>query len=651
MKIWAIAAALLLSQLPPRGPLPPPPGQSTPQADQPPREGTGLILGRVVEAGSGRPIGSAAVTLAGAGLAAADGGTRALSDSEGFFVFRRLPAGSFFINTTKPGFLAGAYGRRRPDGTAHQLTLAEGQRLGDVTILMWRAAAISGVIVDESGEPICGVNVRAYSRTFVGGRPRLRMAGNGTTDDRGVYRIWTLAPGEYIIGVESTTAAVPLDVARAYQAGFESSDPARLALSREVSLAGAMLAGYSGVRAGDMLVSGRAALGGWMPNTGGPFVYPTTFYPAAMGAAQARTIAVASGEDRGGVDIQLRPVPAVRVSGIATTPDGPAKNVAVRLTAAGAEVMAADLDVATTITDASGAFTFLGVPAGQYTVSMLQQPPPPPRAATGTGTMIQVGNMTIGTSFGTGPIALQIPDGPTYFETIPLSVGAKDVSNVSLALRPAGRVTGRVEFDGAAPRPSAENLQRIRIVLEPARSTTTANRVIQGGVDADGQLKTPGVPAGRYYLRVLGVAAPWTFKSAIYQGRDVADSPIDATGGDIAGVVLTFTDAASELSGSVTTDGRPDPDATVLLFPTDVESWIDTGAMPRRLRAVRTTSTGTFSTRGLPAGNYYAVAVPDEFAADWQDPKYLESLVAAASQVRMDDGQNKTLTLRTTRPR
>ena len=72
---------------------------------------------------------------------------------------------------------------------------------------------------------------------------------------------------------------------------------------------------------------------------------------------------------------------------------------------------------------------------------------------------------------------------------------------------------------------------------------------------------------------------------------------------------------------------------------------------PRRLRAVRTSPTGTYSARGIPAGDYYAVAEPEELAADWQDPKLLESYVAAATQVRIEDGQKKAQALRTIRAR
>ena len=635
--LFALAVLLLTAQTQP------------PPADTPPREGTGLILGRVVDGASGQPISGVTVSLGGSPTLPSGAfpieptAPRTLTAGDGYFVFRGVRPGSYSISANKGGFLPGAFGRRRPDGLAQLLVLTDGQRVGDITIPMWRVAAVSGVVVDEAGEPIPGVNVRAYRRAFIGGRARLRQAGGANTDDRGAYRIWSLSPGDYIIGVESATVSVPTEVMTAFRSASDGDDPARRGLAREMATVGAMIGGYTNVSAGNIVVSGRAGSGGALMGDG-QFAYPTTFYPAATVAAQARAITVASGEDRSGIDIPLRPIPAVRVSGIATTPEGPAKYTAVRLVAAGAELLATDLDTVATITDASGAFTFVGVPAGQYTVTMLQEPPPPLRRPSGTGTMVQMGGATVGTSFSTsGPEPL--PDGPTYFESMPLAVGVKDVTNVALTLKAAGRISGRVEFEGSAQRPADDALQRFSVWVDPASGAPA--RMNRGVVDKDGTFRTAGVAPGRYYLRVGGTVPPWTLKSATYQGRDVADTPIDISGGNVAGVVLTFTDSPAELSGSVTADGRPDTTATVVMFPTDVESWIDTGTSARRIRVARATSAGTFSIRSVPAGNYYVVAMPDDAAGDWQDPKVLESYVPAATQVRIEDGEKKTVTLRT----
>ena len=72
---------------------------------------------------------------------------------------------------------------------------------------------------------------------------------------------------------------------------------------------------------------------------------------------------------------------------------------------------------------------------------------------------------------------------------------------------------------------------------------------------------------------------------------------------------------------------------------------------PRRVRAARSTPTGTYRATALPAGDYYVTAVPDEFVSEWQDPKVLEALAAQAQTVHLADGERKTVDLRTTTPR
>jgi hypothetical protein len=140
----------------------------------------------------------------------------------------------------------------------------------------------------------------------------------------------------------------------------------------------------------------------------------------------------------------------------------------------------------------------------------------------------------------------------------------------------------------------------------------------------------------------------WTVESAMYQGRDIADVPIDVSGGDIAGIVVTLTDRPAEIVGTVRNATGADVDASVLVFPTEPALW--TGTLnPRRMRSVRASKTGSYSVKGLPPGSYYVIAVPDEEASDWTDPRSLENLSRAATLVDVDKGSNKTQDLRTVR--
>src|SRR6476619_4209527 len=78
---------------------------------------SGLIVGQVVDAGSGRPVAGAIVTILGSGGARSPADTvSVLSTSDGRFFFRDLPPGTFAITATKMGYVDGASGRRRPLG-------------------------------------------------------------------------------------------------------------------------------------------------------------------------------------------------------------------------------------------------------------------------------------------------------------------------------------------------------------------------------------------------------------------------------------------------------------------------------------------------------------------------------------------------------
>ncbi len=181
------------------------PPQITPTP--PPLVTTGLIVGRVVDATTGKPVAGALVALNGGpgrgapppGVAAGvrAGGPppqlpRILTDSDGRFAFRNLTRGTYFLTATKAGYAQGAYGRSRPDGAPRSLLLDDNERMNDVAIRIFKYAAITGRITDETGEPIVGAQVRAYRRGLVSGQRRFGESGSANTDDRGVYRIYNL---------------------------------------------------------------------------------------------------------------------------------------------------------------------------------------------------------------------------------------------------------------------------------------------------------------------------------------------------------------------------------------------------------------------------------------------------------------------------
>jgi hypothetical protein len=489
------------------------------------------------------------------------------------------------------------------------------------------------------------VEVRAFQRRYVAGRPRLTSSADATTDDRGAYRISGLTPGDYVVAFVARQTAIPSAVAEAMRMPRPPNDAEAQAMTRERFAVGWTAGPASSIQAGSLVR--QIDNNGPVPpiaEAGPVFVYPTQFYPAATAASRAKPVALASGQAREGVDFSLLPVRAVSVSGSVIGPEGPEPHIAVRLIPSG-EDFQTELDAAATMTSASGEFTLLGVPAGDYILKILRVPrgaqPQPPAM-----TQIQVGTSMVMTSSSAATGPLPVPDDPTLFASAPISVGDTDVAGVVVPLRRGARLTGRIEFDGTRERPEPAALPRIPIVAERADAATSGSpftSVPPGHADESGAFKTYGLPPGRYFIRAGGAPPGWTLKSVTSEGRDVSETPIELGAADVANVVVTFTDRPATLEGIArSAEGNADPAALVVVFPSDLAAWSDYGVNPRRLRSVRAGRDGAYSFTGLPPGEYQVAAIHEERHGNWQDPQVLEELSRTAVHVRVTEGDSTT---------
>jgi hypothetical protein len=308
--------------------------------------------------------------------------------------------------------------------------------------------------------------------------------------------------------------------------------------------------------------------------------------------------------------------------------------------------LASPIDTLASFSDGQGRFNFNGVPPGQYILRATRMP----RMAMGpmeTTTIQQGGNVMVFRSGAAMPSA-PLPTDPTLWAEMTVSVGARDLSELTIGLRPGVKVAGMVQFSGSAERPAADRLPSIALNLEPAESRPGLSGA-RGRVDPSGTFSTMGVPPGKYFIRVIGAPQGWNFQSAMVNGRDASVVPIDIEGNDFGGVMITFTDRPSEFAGDVSVDNGSPESATVLVFPTDTSAWVGYGTASRRFSSTRVGKDGKFAIRNLPAGDYFAVAIPDRLATDWQNPKFLESLTAEAVRVRVRDGDKVTQMLKVSR--
>jgi hypothetical protein len=167
------------------------------QEKKPKREG--VISGRVI-ADDGQPMGGAQVTAVGAGKSPLTiAGQTTNCDADGNFKVTGLSHGVYSIVAWAPGYVPVQDQSRK-------------YRIGEsVIIRMARGGVITGRVTDEFGEPMVGVRVAADRVRDSEGKPGAgaatmnEMYSSWSTDDRGVYRVYGLEAGAYVVGVNVAT--------------------------------------------------------------------------------------------------------------------------------------------------------------------------------------------------------------------------------------------------------------------------------------------------------------------------------------------------------------------------------------------------------------------------------------------------------------
>ena len=127
-----------------------------------------------------------------------------VTDDAGRFVFASLAAGNYSLVATKPGYVSATYGAKRPGrGTGVPIAVLEGQRVTDISLKMLHGGVITGTVRSVTGQPVPNLGVQVYQVDSFGGARHLSMAapGNTVTDDRGIYRAFGLAPGDYVVQI------------------------------------------------------------------------------------------------------------------------------------------------------------------------------------------------------------------------------------------------------------------------------------------------------------------------------------------------------------------------------------------------------------------------------------------------------------------
>lgn len=657
-------------------------GQQQPPAQ--PVVASGAISGVVVDSVTQKPIAGAVVQLSGApvnvttnqnvpppGTVAittdANGnrttiaappepfrGQRLLTDEQGRFVFTNLPGNmSFALTAARYGYFDAAHGRPGVPGAAgnaRRIVLADGQWFRDARIEMVRPSAINGRVTDETGDPVVGVVVKSYAEVFVGGSRQVAAGPAVPTDDRGIYRIANLTPGRFVIAVPSVQHAVPAAMTTAELAG---QTPQAAAAAGPPSRRNPSFSSSDGEY--------RTILGENAPSpataaNGAPQVYPTTFHPSTRSLAEATSVQLRPGDDRQAIDIQLTPSQVFKISGRIDGPSDAFSGLSLRLMGAGLESLGRGSETATALVSGDGSFTFLNVPNGAYTIignrSIIEYQYSPSAtttvADTGNAPGVHFISMSM-TNADPGAVSSLMLARSTaqgnvkYQARQAVSVSGRDVANLLVPVQAGVTLRGTIVVEASGPQvPTLMTSVRAEAANgDPSLGQPNFSRSRQASA-GDEEFVLEGLLPGAYVVR-----GPANIKSITWNGRDYLDAPFDTTSGrDITGVVITLTDKVTTLSGAVRDRaGQPAANTAVIVFPADRARWSNYGLQPARIKSSAGSTSGNYSIRGLPAGDYLIVAVDDNLAGRWKEPAFLEAAARTATRLTLNWGDAQKLDL------
>lgn len=168
------------------------------------QKSSGSISGRIVS-DDGQPLPSARITLIGSGGSSNSMQARAMitPDEEGNFRIDGLDPRTYKIYAYAPGYVA-VDQENFQSSTMMGVASVASYRIGHtVTLILTRGAVITGRVLTAAGEPVVGIIVRAMKVRDHAGRSGFAepatFSSSMKTDDRGVYRIYGLASGSYIV--------------------------------------------------------------------------------------------------------------------------------------------------------------------------------------------------------------------------------------------------------------------------------------------------------------------------------------------------------------------------------------------------------------------------------------------------------------------
>lgn len=351
---------------------------------------------------------------------------------------------------------------------------------------------------------------------------------------------------------------------------------------------------------GDVVTSGDAGS-----------AYVPTYFPGTSNAGDAQRVSLGIGQTMGDVNLALIAARAARVTGMAVTSDGQPMTGAMLMILNRSSMMM----TSSSVIRPDGTFTLSNLSPGDYT--------------------LQARSMMVDPTSANPETAMAS-----------LTVNSEDVAGVRLVGMRSVTVTGRVILESSAPPSARSAVPALRVFTSPV----VPDDMLGGASaplkeDVSFELK---VRPGKVVLRV-GSAVPGgttqSLKAVRLHGSDVTDTGFEVKPGEeVSGLEVELTSKQSEVSGLVTnTRGDAVKDYTVIIFGRDRDRW-QPGS--RFLQTARPDQDGRYKVKGLPVGDYHAIAVEYVEPGEWTDPEYLDRVRQKATNLTLGDGETKALDLK-----
>jgi hypothetical protein len=484
----------------------------------------------------------------------------------GRFTFRDLPACRATLEATQSGYLDGTYGQRRPGlGLGTPVAILDGQAVRGLTFRLAPAGAISGQVLNQYGEPARGVRVEALLYVMTPNGRDLRSAGQAQADDRGTFRVFGLAPGNYVVRASIAPAEIPTrgqPQARAPQA-----------------------APVCQLSTGDPLAA-------------------SVYFPGTTSYANAAHITLGPSEDYVGAVIRYPEISHVSIQGRLTNPGAPVSEVR-------AFLLDADACVAFAVTDSRGAFSVGPVPVGRYRLEIRA----PGRTLLDSRSYGDYVAQRSGPMFWSSTEILATEDKPVVVQ-YQLEPGLTVRGTVFTDTGP-----WTAETRGTLPRGPVITLEAQTGAGSPAYQVTT-------GVNDDGRFEFIGVPPGRYRITGTGSPTYGFPVLASGGANDALDVGVEVpASGQVPTVALTYSAKGTRIDGQMVSEssrpGPPESPCYVVMFSRNPSYWTP---LSRRVAATVPDALGQFTFRSLPAGDYFLSAFRGDEPEMWSDAQFLGRL-------------------------